>query len=117
MIAVSAVTAAAAAAANQRAHAACMKVVAYYDANPTVAQMQEYAACVQRLYPVASDWDIVILKFVVLAMLLSMALGLVWPMDRGWSGRVLSAAMYPIMVLMASLVSAAVVIGVRFLIT
>lgn len=109
---------AAAIAANQRVNETCKGVVAYYDAaTASVAQMQAYAACVQRLYPAEMWVDLWVLKGTVAFLLLSMVAGFIAPVGGSWLSRITCALFYPIAGACAIFVCVLVILGVRFLIS
>jgi hypothetical protein len=87
--------AAANAAAEESARKACMAVVRGYEHDrASVAEMREYAGCIDRLYPTPMvPGDLMVWKVVVAVLLIGMAIGMV----REWRGTFTSGRIEAVM--------------------
>jgi hypothetical protein len=89
-------------------------------ARASVAEKQEYASCVETLYPMpVTEGETSLIKACIVVLLIAMVLGIIWGWrdSRDWEGPVLCGLMFPVFAALAMFIIGLIILGVEYLFT
>lgn len=87
-------------------------------ARASIAEKQEYASCVETLYPMpTTDGEAYLIKGCIVVLLISLVIGVIWGWkeSRDFEGPILCGFMFPCFAAIAMLVVGLIILGIGYL--